>query len=93
MTITVYDWNNVPKFIDIPAESIDEIEYIYVHVITGDETGYVQLKNGKAIEFDASDNRLVNYYRQVPRYTWNSLTFNRILRTRRIYRDRFTARY
>lgn len=57
MTITVYDWKNAPKFVDIPVENIDEIASIYVHVISGDETGLVYLKSGNDIWFDASNNR------------------------------------
>ena len=61
MTITVYDYKDTPTLIDIPAENIDEIASIHVHIITGDETGYIQLKNGTVIDFDASNNRLRDY--------------------------------
>ena len=32
MIITVYNWNNNPKFIDVPVESIDGIASIDIYV-------------------------------------------------------------
>ena len=62
MIITVYDWSNEPKFIDVPAKSIDDIASIYICVLSGDETGYINLKDGTSIDFDASDDRCMTYY-------------------------------
>lgn len=62
MVITVYDWNNKPKFIDVPAKSIDDIISIDIHILSGDETGSINLKDGTTILFDASDDRCMTYY-------------------------------
>ena len=62
MVITVYDWNNNPKFIDVPVESIDGIVSIDICVLSGDETGSINLKDGTIIPFDASDDRVRTYY-------------------------------
>ena len=62
MVITVYDWNNSPKFIDVPVESIDGIASIDICILSGDETGFINLKDGTIIPFDASDDRVRTYY-------------------------------
>lgn len=62
MVITVYDWSNNPKFIDVPAESIDDIASINVRILSSDETGLINLKDGTTIPFDASDDRCMTYY-------------------------------
>lgn len=62
MVITVYDWDNKPKFIDVPVESIDDIASIDICVISGDKTGSINLKDGTIIPFDASDDRVITYY-------------------------------
>lgn len=62
MIITVYDWSNEPKFIDVPAESIDDIASIDICVLSGDETGSINLKDGTTILFDASDDRCMTHY-------------------------------
>ena len=62
MVITVYDWDNNPKFIDVPVESIDGIASIDICVLSGDETGFINLKDGTIIPFDASDDRVKTYY-------------------------------
>ena len=62
MVITVYDWNNNPKFIDVPVESIDGIASIDICILSGDETGSIDLKDGTVIVFDASNDRLIPNY-------------------------------
>lgn len=62
MVITVYDWSNKPKFIDVPAESIDDIASIDIFILSGDETGSINLKDGTIILFDASDDRCMMYH-------------------------------
>ena len=62
MVITVYDWNNKPKFIDVPVESIDDIVSIDIRILSGDEAGAINLKDGTTILFDASDDRCMTYY-------------------------------
>lgn len=61
MTITIYDFEDKAKNIEIPAKSVDEILLIQVNVKSGDETGYVALKNGCLIHFDASDCRIMGF--------------------------------
>lgn len=62
MVITVYDWANKPKFIDVPVESVEGIASIDIQIISGDETGVITLKDGTEISFDASDDRTLHYY-------------------------------
>lgn len=62
MVITVYDWSNKPKFVDVPTKSIDDIASIDIRILTGDETGSINLKDGTTILFDASDDRCITYY-------------------------------
>ena len=62
MVITVYDWGNKPKFIDVPVDSVEGIASIDIRIISGDETGEIILKDGTRIKFDASDDRWVDYY-------------------------------
>ena len=58
MTVTIYDYANDTVEVEIPAKTADDIEDIYVHVLSGDETGSVKCKNGDIVEFGASDCRL-----------------------------------
>ena len=60
-TITIYDYANVAKEINIPVENFDEVLVIYVKILSGDETGVIVLKDGTIIEFDASDDRNTGY--------------------------------
>ena len=62
MTLTIYDYNNNAVELEIPANTVDEIELIDITVLSGDETGKVILKNGDTIHFYASDNRLIDSY-------------------------------
>lgn len=61
MTITIYDYANNPTEVDIPVKSVKDIKGIFVHVLSGDETGFVLLKHGNHIPFDASDCRQRGY--------------------------------
>lgn len=60
-TITIYDYANAAKEINIPVENFDEILVMYVKILSGDETGIIILKDGTLIEFDASDERITGY--------------------------------
>ena len=60
-TITIYDYANATKEINIPVENFDEILVIYVKILSGDETGAIVLKDGTVIEFDASSERITGY--------------------------------
>lgn len=62
MVITVYDWANKPKFINVPVENAEGIASIDIQIISGDETGVITLKDGTEISFDASDDRVQYYY-------------------------------
>ena len=59
MIITVYDYANNTKEITLPDKEIAEI---LVKVLSGDETGFVKFIDGTTIRFDASDNRITDYY-------------------------------
>lgn len=58
MIITIYDYDNKETKITLPDKNIKEI---YVHVLSGDETGYVRFEDDSRIDFDASDCRIVGY--------------------------------
>lgn len=58
MTIKVYDYDNKAKEINLPDKKIISI---YVHILSGDETGMIVFEDGDVITFDASDFRLVGY--------------------------------
>lgn len=59
--INIYDYESKPTTMELPIESIDEIESIMVVVLTGDENVRIQLKNGTCIEKDASNCRRTDY--------------------------------
>lgn len=72
MKITLYDYNDAVKEIDCPQVEIDNIDYIKVVVLSGDETISIKLKNKihaaidseyliEGFDFDASDNRRIGY--------------------------------
>jgi len=61
MIITIYDYANNPIEVYVPVKSVKGIKGIFVHVLSGDETGFVLLKHGKHILFDASDCRKLDY--------------------------------
>ena len=58
MRITVYDYNNKQKILNMPDKEIKEI---YVNVQSGDETGRITFQDGESIYFDASSNRNYSY--------------------------------
>ena len=58
MIIAVYDYDNVKTEITLPDKEIVEI---YVHVLSGDETGCVKFADGERVWFDASDCRMHSY--------------------------------
>lgn len=72
MKIKLYDYKDAVKEIDCPQVEIDNIDYIKVVVLSGDETISIKLKNKipaaidseyliEGFDFDASDNRRVDY--------------------------------
>ena len=68
MIITVYDYANDPVEIEIPAQTYEDILGIQVHILSGDETGIIFMKEGKHrcfdasfVCFDASDMRIRGY--------------------------------
>lgn len=72
MKITLYDYKDAVKEIDCPQVEIDNIDYIKVVVLSGDETISIKLKNKihaaidseyliEGFDFDASDNRRIGY--------------------------------
>lgn len=64
MTITIYDYDDRAKEIEIPANDVKDIDLIVVTVLSGDETGEVILKNGECVYFDAFSEGLrnMNFY-------------------------------
>lgn len=62
MIVTIYDYADSPKKIDIPAQSVSEIKFIFVNVKSGDETGCIILENDKEVYFDACEfGRMIGY--------------------------------
>lgn len=63
MTITIYDYDDNAKKIEIPAKSISDIKLLFVSVKSGDETGAFILKNDENIYyFDAcAGGRMIGY--------------------------------
>ena len=59
MKITIYDYNNKQKILNIPDKAIKEIQ---VDVQSGDETGTIIFKDGEKINFDASESRFISYH-------------------------------
>lgn len=59
MKITIYDYKNSITYVDVPDK---EIVKIYVIVLTGDETVYIELADGSVLKFDSSNNRVVDFY-------------------------------
>lgn len=57
--ITIYDYDNKPKIIQLPDK---DIRLIHVTILSGDETGYVQFDDNTIFDFDASDCRIQSYY-------------------------------
>lgn len=55
MILKIYDYDNAVKEITVPDKEIREI---VVHVLSGDETGFVEFTDGEKVYFDASDCRL-----------------------------------
>lgn len=56
--ITIYDYNDREVHVEIPDK---EITGIVVHVLSGDETGFIQFMDGTCIHFDASNCRMIGY--------------------------------
>lgn len=54
----LYDYANNAVEVELPDK---ETKAIYVHVISGDETGIVNFTDGTHIYFDASDSRMIGY--------------------------------
>lgn len=59
MIITIYDYGNKPKQIELPDKKISRIEVL---VLSGDETGFVEFTDGDRVRFDASDTRCTSYF-------------------------------
>lgn len=57
-SITIYDWDNKATVVSLPNKEIREI---FVHVLSGDETGFVEFVDGEKIYFDASSCRLFGF--------------------------------
>ena len=69
MKIKVYDYDNRALEVTVPVDSVDEIEEIFVTILSGDETGHIKTKAGDIIPFDGvkaappgQDYRLHGYY-------------------------------
>lgn len=54
----IYDYNNNIVEVSIPNK---KIKAIFVHVITGDETGFIMFEDGNFLRFDSSNTRLADF--------------------------------
>lgn len=60
MTFNIYDYDNKSTTINLDC-SLEDIEYINVLVLSGDEAIDVKLKD-KTLSFDSSTNRIISYF-------------------------------
>lgn len=60
MTITILDYNNKKKEVEIGE--LKDIRSMKMSVVTGDEILHVTYKDGTEKEFDSSDDRRRDYY-------------------------------
>ena len=58
-SITVYDYDDKPRTIQLPDK---DIRLIHVTILSGDETGYVQFDDNTILDFDASNCRMQSFY-------------------------------
>lgn len=58
MTVKIYDYADDVTEITLPDKEIREI---FVHVISGDETGWIEFTDGTQLDFDASDCRIMGF--------------------------------
>lgn len=58
LRVTVYDYNNKQKILNIPDKDIKEI---WVNVQSGDETGRITFNDGESVYFDASSDRTYSF--------------------------------
>lgn len=54
----IYDYKNDIVEVSIPNKKIKEI---FIHVLTGDETGFIIFEDGDFLPFDSSNTRLVDF--------------------------------
>lgn len=59
MFMKIYDYDNRVTEIEIPDNK--QICTIFVNIVSGDETGFVEFADGDIIRFDASDCRIFGY--------------------------------
>lgn len=56
--ITIYDYDDKEVQVEVPDKEIKEI---FVHVLSGDETGLIEFADGTSIHFDASNCRMMSF--------------------------------
>lgn len=59
MIVKIYDYANEPTEITVPDDKV--ISEIFVHILSGDETGYIEFTDGTHIDFDASNSRIMGF--------------------------------
>lgn len=57
-SITIYDYDNNPTIVNIPEKEIDSI---WIRILSGDETGDIEFKDGTSVSFDASHCRMMSF--------------------------------
>lgn len=60
--VNVYDFDNKKTAVKLPIKSREEIEAIFIVVLSGDETGFFKIKGGDSVYFDSSDCRHIGYF-------------------------------
>lgn len=58
---TVYDYDNKPAVYYISGYKISDIKEIFVSIISGDETGFIMMRDGTIYDFDASKTRTMHF--------------------------------
>lgn len=58
MVVKIYDFDDAVTEITLPDKEIREIN---VHVLSGDETGWIEFVDGTELDFDASNCRVMSF--------------------------------
>lgn len=62
MRFQIYGFNNEPRTILLLNRDVADISQIFVRVLSGDETGFVEFTDGKREYFDSSCSRFTEYF-------------------------------
>ena len=58
---TIYDFGNRETVCHVKEHNLSDVKEIFVWVVSGDETGNLTMQDGTIYDFDASDDRIVDF--------------------------------